>query len=62
MDSKRKTAVFFVLILIVVGIGLIVYFFLEGNYFDLAYGCVLIIYGIRLYYLSYKKSKGYLSN
>lgn len=60
MNSKRKTEVYAVSMLLVIGISLVVYFFLKGNYFDLAYGIVLIIYGIKLNYLSYKKSKGYL--
>ena len=61
MEAKRKTEVYLVCILFLVGISLVVYFFFEKNYFDLAYGCVLIIYGIKLYYLRYKKIKEYLS-
>lgn len=61
MDVKRKTEVYLVCILLLVGISLVVYFFYERNYFDLAYGCLLIVYGIRLYYVRYKKIKEYLS-
>lgn len=61
MNPKRKTEVYLVCILLLVGISLVVYFFVEKNVYDLAYGCVLIIYGIRLYYLRCKKIKEYLS-
>ncbi len=60
MNARIKTTVCIASMLVLVGFGLIVYFCSEGNYLDLAYGSILIIYAIKLYYLVYKKSKGLL--
>ena len=60
MNTKIKTTICIASMLVLIGISLIVYFCLEGNYLDLVYGSILIVYAIKLYYLIYKKNKGLL--
>lgn len=60
MLVKSKTEIYIISILIAVGVSLVIYFFIRGNYFDLIYGIILLIYGIKCVYIFFKKNKGYL--